>query len=412
MSDLDAALAFAKATGSADTSRGGVVGFCWGGRQVWLYAARNSSLKAAVAWYGPLFWRLQQPTAVAREERDPPDVVGDLKAPVLGLYGGEDPYIPTVQIDEMKAKLAATGGPSKIIAYPGADRRIIATARATEVGRRLLEVPGIGPVWASAFVASVADPAIFKSGRDLAAWMGLCRERTQVAARSAWAASPKPVRLSAADADGRRHGGDPLRPAQQYTRALARAASGPPPNEGCGYRARQQDRPNRVGADEYRRTLSRSPGQAGGRIGNAVEIRRGCGCADEVGKGWEGQTGVNATSRLKPPDQENPYRPSTSSASLWSGPDTRMALWPAALCAAQTGRTHGRTNQRCRGTQKPLPKEGRPHRVERTHRSSPEPPLLAQPTPSTLDRFPPHRSRSSHPLDRRESASVAPARAH
>jgi transposase len=53
------------------------------------------------------------------------------------------------------------------------DRRIISTARATEVGRRLLEVPGIGPVLASAFVASVADPAIFKSGRDLAAWIGL-----------------------------------------------------------------------------------------------------------------------------------------------------------------------------------------------------------------------------------------------
>jgi transposase len=48
------------------------------------------------------------------------------------------------------------------------DRRIIAGARATEVGRRLLEVPGIGPVLASAFVASVADAAIFKSGRDLA----------------------------------------------------------------------------------------------------------------------------------------------------------------------------------------------------------------------------------------------------
>jgi carboxymethylenebutenolidase len=129
MSDLDATLAFAKATGSADTSRTGVVGFCWGGRQVWLYAARNPSLKAAVAWYGPLFWRLQQPTAVAREERDPPDVVGDLKAPVLGLYGGEDPYIPTVQIDEMKAKLAATGGPSKIIAYPGAGHGFFADYR-------------------------------------------------------------------------------------------------------------------------------------------------------------------------------------------------------------------------------------------------------------------------------------------
>jgi carboxymethylenebutenolidase len=129
MSDLDATLAFAKSTGSADTGRVGVVGFCWGGRQVWLYAAHNPSLKAAVAWYGPLFWRVQQPTMVAREEHDPPDVVGDLKVPVLGLSGGADPYIPTVQIDEIKAKLAATGEASKIIVYPDAGHGFFADYR-------------------------------------------------------------------------------------------------------------------------------------------------------------------------------------------------------------------------------------------------------------------------------------------
>ncbi|HET6525107.1 IS110 family transposase [Sphingopyxis sp.] len=53
------------------------------------------------------------------------------------------------------------------------DRRIRASARDTEVGRRLMEIPGVGPLLASAFVASVADPGIFKTGRDLAAWIGL-----------------------------------------------------------------------------------------------------------------------------------------------------------------------------------------------------------------------------------------------
>ena len=53
------------------------------------------------------------------------------------------------------------------------DRRIMASARATEVGRRLMEIPGVGPLLASAFVATVADPAIFRSGRNLAAWIGL-----------------------------------------------------------------------------------------------------------------------------------------------------------------------------------------------------------------------------------------------
>lgn len=53
------------------------------------------------------------------------------------------------------------------------DRRILASARATEVGRRLMTVPGVGPVLASAIVASVPDPRAFKSGRNLAAWIGL-----------------------------------------------------------------------------------------------------------------------------------------------------------------------------------------------------------------------------------------------
>lgn len=53
------------------------------------------------------------------------------------------------------------------------DRHIRASARDTEVGRRLMEIPGVGPQLASAFVASVADPRLFKTGRDLAAWIGL-----------------------------------------------------------------------------------------------------------------------------------------------------------------------------------------------------------------------------------------------
>lgn len=54
-----------------------------------------------------------------------------------------------------------------------ADRRVIASARNTEVSRRLMGIPGVGPLLASAFVASIPDPAVFKSGRSLAAWIGL-----------------------------------------------------------------------------------------------------------------------------------------------------------------------------------------------------------------------------------------------
>ena len=53
------------------------------------------------------------------------------------------------------------------------DRRIRTSARAIETGRRLMEIPGVGPVLASAIVAAVPDPKAFKSGRNLAAWLGL-----------------------------------------------------------------------------------------------------------------------------------------------------------------------------------------------------------------------------------------------
>jgi len=53
------------------------------------------------------------------------------------------------------------------------DRRIMASARSTEVGRRLIEIPGVGPLLASALVATIADPKALKSGRNLAAWIGL-----------------------------------------------------------------------------------------------------------------------------------------------------------------------------------------------------------------------------------------------
>lgn len=53
------------------------------------------------------------------------------------------------------------------------DRRVMAHARSTELGVRLMEIPGVGPLLASAFIASVGDPSIFRTGRDLAAWIGL-----------------------------------------------------------------------------------------------------------------------------------------------------------------------------------------------------------------------------------------------
>ena len=53
------------------------------------------------------------------------------------------------------------------------DRMISAWHRSNETSRRLDEAPGIGPVLATALVATVADPKTFRSGRNFSAWIGL-----------------------------------------------------------------------------------------------------------------------------------------------------------------------------------------------------------------------------------------------
>src|SRR5271170_5480457 len=53
------------------------------------------------------------------------------------------------------------------------DRMIRAWHRSSEACRRLDDIPGVGPVLATALVASVADPKAFRSGRDFSAWVGL-----------------------------------------------------------------------------------------------------------------------------------------------------------------------------------------------------------------------------------------------
>lgn len=115
MSDLDAAVAFTKGTGKADTARLGITGFCWGGRITWLYAAHNPAVKAGVAWYGRLVG-----DSSALMPKNPVDIAADLKAPVLGLYGGADQGIPVATIDRMKEACRAAGKTCDFVVYPEA----------------------------------------------------------------------------------------------------------------------------------------------------------------------------------------------------------------------------------------------------------------------------------------------------
>ncbi|HWA98468.1 MAG TPA: dienelactone hydrolase family protein [Pirellulales bacterium] len=128
MSDLDAAVAWAKNSGHADTSKLAITGFCWGGRIVWLYAAHNPALKAGVAWYGRL-----KSDADALHPKSPIDLAAELKAPVLGLYGGKDTGIPLDTVEAMRKALAEADKPSEIFVYRDAPHAFNADYRPSYV---------------------------------------------------------------------------------------------------------------------------------------------------------------------------------------------------------------------------------------------------------------------------------------
>jgi carboxymethylenebutenolidase len=114
MSDLDATLDWVGKNGG-NTSKTSITGYCWGGRIVWLYAAHQPKVKAGVAWYGVLS-RATNPL----QPKHPVDIAAGLKAPILGLYGGQDRGIPLDTVDKMKAELAKGSSKSEIIVYPDA----------------------------------------------------------------------------------------------------------------------------------------------------------------------------------------------------------------------------------------------------------------------------------------------------
>ena len=101
--DLDAAATWAAAN-HGDPARLVVTGFCRGGRDTWLYAAHNPALKAAVAWYGPVGG-----TPSDIQPHNSADVAAELKAPLLGLYGGQDNGIPVADVRAAAAKATAAG---------------------------------------------------------------------------------------------------------------------------------------------------------------------------------------------------------------------------------------------------------------------------------------------------------------
>jgi carboxymethylenebutenolidase len=126
--DTTAALAYLKAQPYVNMKTLAVTGFCWGGAKTWLAVERFPEFKAGVAWYGPLA-AAKAPNPNDPDAKAPIQLVKDLHAPVLGLYGGKDQGITPADIDAMREALRANGKQAEIIVYPEAQHGFLADYR-------------------------------------------------------------------------------------------------------------------------------------------------------------------------------------------------------------------------------------------------------------------------------------------
>lgn len=135
MGDIAATLDWTSQQLWARDGKVGITGFCWGGKVVWQAAARFAVLGAGVAWYGRLAPAPDAtPVQIASGQPWPVDLADDLKAPVLGLYGGQDQGIPLASVERMRQALTRAGQThSEIVVYPDAPHGFHADYRASYV---------------------------------------------------------------------------------------------------------------------------------------------------------------------------------------------------------------------------------------------------------------------------------------
>jgi carboxymethylenebutenolidase len=122
LGDTAASLKFLKAQPFTDMKKLAATGFCWGGGATWRDIESFPEFRCGVAWYGPL-----KPGPYPRTA--PLDAVKDLKAPVLGLYGGQDKGIAQADVEAMRAAAKAAGKQVEIVVYPDAQHGFLADYR-------------------------------------------------------------------------------------------------------------------------------------------------------------------------------------------------------------------------------------------------------------------------------------------
>ena len=108
--DIRAGAARLRADGGADPLF--AIGFCFGGKLAFLSATLGLDLDGVIGLHAGLGPRNDVPT--------PGERAAAMRSPVLGLFGGADPSIPTQDIDSFDAALTAAGVEHRFVTYPDA----------------------------------------------------------------------------------------------------------------------------------------------------------------------------------------------------------------------------------------------------------------------------------------------------
>jgi carboxymethylenebutenolidase len=112
--DIASALAWLRGN-AATTGKVGTVGFCMGGTLVFLAAARQPVPDASVAFYG---FPVPNPTALA--PLVPIDEAGQIRSPLLALWGDQDAGVGMDKVELYREALAENGVDFEFVIYPGA----------------------------------------------------------------------------------------------------------------------------------------------------------------------------------------------------------------------------------------------------------------------------------------------------
>jgi carboxymethylenebutenolidase len=115
ITDINAAVSFLQQHKAVAPGRVGIIGFCMGGRIVYLMAAANAELKAAVAYYGGNIFR-----AWGRDTPSPFERTSEIHCPLLGHFGADDKNPSPDDMQKLDAELTRLSKAHEFYSYENA----------------------------------------------------------------------------------------------------------------------------------------------------------------------------------------------------------------------------------------------------------------------------------------------------